>query len=349
MATPGVSRATEATCSSANLERPAADELIKLSKHVGALKRTLRTGWVRRKVDDPESVAEHSYRMAMLALLYGPGVKRSEVMLSSTARTSSGCSTTRTTDAAGGARLAVKKDMFISEGASTAPQPRGDAEEQCIDVMRCCRMALVHDLAEGIVGDLVVDGSAECRDNISKEAKQRLEESAINEILLGTKRRSTSDGTRKSRSPSPASDSKNIKRRKEIQKINTTNTKSDGGTDASARPDVVESRPEVDEPTRTKPDLLQEVPAYLRRREMCSELLSLWHEYEAQETAEARFVKDLDRLEMLLQADDYLDEKQQSPQLNLDDFYASTKGKFRSDVAQAVDAALRDKHAQRKG
>lgn len=32
---------------------------------------------------------------------------------------------------------------------------------------------------------------------------------------------------------------------------------------------------------------------------------SLWHEYEEQKTKEARFVKDLDRLEMALQACEY--------------------------------------------
>jgi len=36
-----------------------------------------------------------------------------------------------------------------------------------------------------------------------------------------------------------------------------------------------------------------------------SRILSLWEEYEEQHTAEARFVKDLDRFEMACQADEY--------------------------------------------
>ncbi|KIJ55207.1 hypothetical protein M422DRAFT_23821 [Sphaerobolus stellatus SS14] len=45
-------------------------------------------------------------------------------------------------------------------------------------------------------------------------------------------------------------------------------------------------------------DMLHNSPAAQR-------IEALWHEYEAQETDEARFVKDLDRFEMALQASDY--------------------------------------------
>lgn len=36
---------------------------------VGKSKRLLRTGWVREKVKDPESVAEHSFRVSVLAMV----------------------------------------------------------------------------------------------------------------------------------------------------------------------------------------------------------------------------------------------------------------------------------------
>jgi putative hydrolase of HD superfamily len=39
---------------------------------VGRLKTLRRAGWVRAGVSEPESVADHSYRVAMLALLLGP-------------------------------------------------------------------------------------------------------------------------------------------------------------------------------------------------------------------------------------------------------------------------------------
>lgn len=38
-------------------------------KTVGKSKRLLRTGWVREKVTDPESVAEHSFRVSVLAMV----------------------------------------------------------------------------------------------------------------------------------------------------------------------------------------------------------------------------------------------------------------------------------------
>lgn len=250
-------------------------DLIAVSKQVGLLKRVPRTGWVRRGVSEPESVAEHSYRMAMLALLYGPGVSTRDVLQ-------------------GGEEVEV--------------------ENREIDVMRCCRMALVHDLAEGIVGDLVVDGDAQTRDPITKEEKQKLEEKAIQEIL-GVKGR---------------------------------NEEAEGG--ASGSPPAASRSPPPAPPSGAPAgELVQRPQQQQRQKDARAELLALWHEYEAQQTAEAIFVKDLDRLEMLLQADDYLDEKQlQPPGLNLDDFYRSTENKFRSPVARRVDAALRAKHKLRR-
>lgn len=61
-----------------------------------ALKTTPRTGWVERKLPNPESISDHMYRMAVLG-------------------------------------------MFAPEG---------------IDKDRCVKIALVHDLAEAVVGDL---------------------------------------------------------------------------------------------------------------------------------------------------------------------------------------------------
>lgn len=38
-------------------------------KTVGESKRLLRSGWVREKINDPESVAEHSFRVSVLAMV----------------------------------------------------------------------------------------------------------------------------------------------------------------------------------------------------------------------------------------------------------------------------------------
>lgn len=46
----------------------ATDSLFEIARAAGRLKRLPRTGWVTSGVRDPESVAEHSFRLAVLAL-----------------------------------------------------------------------------------------------------------------------------------------------------------------------------------------------------------------------------------------------------------------------------------------
>lgn len=46
------------------------EEIIEFSKLVGKLKKVERTGWVTiAKIDNPESVAEHSFRTAVIAMM----------------------------------------------------------------------------------------------------------------------------------------------------------------------------------------------------------------------------------------------------------------------------------------
>ncbi|EPS64938.1 hypothetical protein M569_09841, partial [Genlisea aurea] len=90
-----------------------------------SLKTTKRSGWVRRKVQEPESVADHMYRMGLMALIASdiPGVNRE----------------------------------------------------------KCIKMAIVHDIAEAIVGDITPS------DGIPKEEKSRREREALKSMcdLLG--------------------------------------------------------------------------------------------------------------------------------------------------------------------
>ncbi|KAK3156163.1 hypothetical protein QOZ80_2AG0103650 [Eleusine coracana subsp. coracana] len=89
------------------------------------LKTTKREGWVRRGVQGPESIADHMYRMGVMALIAAdlPGVDRD----------------------------------------------------------RCVKMAIVHDIAEAIVGDITPS------DNVPKEEKSRREKEALDHMcqLLG--------------------------------------------------------------------------------------------------------------------------------------------------------------------
>ena len=90
-----------------------------------ALKTTPRTGWVRCGVDKPESIADHMYRMSLMAMV-----------------------------AASGSGL---------------------------DQSRCIKLALIHDVAEAIVGDITP------HDPVSKEEKFKMEADAIEKMrgMLG--------------------------------------------------------------------------------------------------------------------------------------------------------------------
>ena len=55
---------------------------------------------------------------------------------------------------------------------------------------------------------------------------------------------------------------------------------------------------------------------------------ALWDEYEAGASPEARFVKDMDKLEMILQAREYEEEQGK----DLSEFFDSTRGKFKTEL-----------------
>ncbi|EFJ52951.1 hypothetical protein VOLCADRAFT_54922 [Volvox carteri f. nagariensis] len=88
------------------------------------LKLTKRTGWVRKNVNGPESIADHMYRMSMMALI---------------------------------------------------------ATDSGVDVNRCIKMALVHDVAESLVGDI----TPHC--GVSDQEKHLRELAAVGQIkeMLG--------------------------------------------------------------------------------------------------------------------------------------------------------------------
>jgi len=170
-----------------------ARKLLELYGLCTRLKRTKRTGWVRRGVREPESVADHMHRASIVALTAG--------------------------------------------------------EWEGVDTSKAVKMAVVHDLAEAIVGDIAPS------DGISKEEKHRREKAAMDEmtsLVCGEQAR--------------------------------------------------------------------------------KELMALWEEYEMGQTPEAMFVKDIDKLEMIIQATEYEEEQG----INLQDFFDSTKGKFQTDTGKVL-------------
>ncbi|XP_069455141.1 5'-deoxynucleotidase HDDC2 [Ovis canadensis] len=184
-----------------------ARNLLQFLRLVGQLKRVPRTGWVYRNVQKPESVSDHMYRMAVMAL--------------------------------------VTKDEHLNKD-------------------RCVRLALVHDMAECIVGDIAP------ADNVPKEEKHRREEEAMKQLT-------------------------------------------------------------------------QLLPGDLQK-----ELYELWEEYETQSSAEAKFVKQLDQCEMILQASEYEDLENKPGRLQ--DFYDSTAGKFsHPEIVQLVSELEAERNANIAG
>ncbi|XP_049413127.1 uncharacterized protein LOC125876060 [Solanum stenotomum] len=125
---PRVSRmATEASSSSSSSSSasPSPSSAIDFLTLCHRLKTTKREGWVRRGVNNPESIADHMYRMGVMALIAAdlPGVDRD----------------------------------------------------------KCVKMAIVHDIAEAIVGDITP------ADGIPKDEKSRRERAALEDMckLLG--------------------------------------------------------------------------------------------------------------------------------------------------------------------
>jgi putative hydrolase of HD superfamily len=188
-----------------------ASAAIDFFEHVGKLKNAVRAGWVLRDVQRPESVADHSYRMAMMTQL-----------------------------------------LHTEPG---------------IDASRCVQIALVHDLAEALVGDITPF------DNIPPDEKHRREREALETIVQSLRGH-----------PSAA--------------------------------------------------LIQ--AAYL--------------EYEAAATPEARMVKDLDKLDMVLQALEY---ERQQPAVDLAGFFDGVRGKFMSSLvkgwAEEIESRRRQLWATRPG
>lgn len=131
-----------------------------------------------------------------------------------------------------------------------------------VDKNRCMMMAIVHDLAEALAGDITP------HDNVSDADKHTLESNALEKMLS------------------------------------------------------------------TLPQGEGSIAQLIR---------GLWLEYEGASTPEAKAVKDLDKFEMIIQADEY--EKSQGKDLS--DFFKSTAGRFTTPLVQGWDAELRKQREDR--
>lgn len=93
-------------------------------------------------------------------------------------------------------------------------------------------------------------------------------------------------------------------------------------------------------------DALSEIIADLDHEELGGEIRGLWDEYEARTTPEAVVASQLDKFEMIVQADEY--EKQHAADgKRLDSFFDYTKGYFTHPEIGAWDALLRENRQTR--
>lgn len=74
-----------------------------------------------------------------------------------------------------------------------------------------------------------------------------------------------------------------------------------------------------------------------------AELYDLWLEYETGDTGEAKLLKEIDKMEMIIQADEY--EKAQGQDLS--EFFSSTQGVFKSPIMRGIDDVLRKEREER--
>ena len=193
----------------------------------GQLKQTVRTGWVDCGVPHAESVADHSWRMSLVAML-----------------------------------------LCTDDNEGTGEATNGSAGART-DRAKCMQMAIVHDLAESLCGDITpVENSG-----VTKKEKQRREREAMEHLCSAL-----------------------------------------GGA-GSARARLISG---------------------------------LWEEYEAGVTPEAQLVKDIDKFEMLLQADEYERANasaacsvESDAQLQLQDFFDTTAGKVKTRAVRSLELLLR--------
>ncbi|RLG01143.1 MAG: hypothetical protein DRN49_01930 [Thaumarchaeota archaeon] len=89
--------------------------IIKLHEYISRLKELRRTGWIQRGVKNPETVASHSYAVALLTMII--------------------------------------------------------ADLRGLNVLDAVKMALIHDLAESIIGDLTPKMKAELKDLEERERR----------------------------------------------------------------------------------------------------------------------------------------------------------------------------------
>jgi len=87
------------------------------------------------------------------------------------------------------------------------------------------------------------------------------------------------------------------------------------------------------------------------------EIRKLWQEYESQDTEEAKFVKDMDKIDMLIQALKYEEEERYSPERDndesdeferLDEFFANSSSKIKTGKGEKLFQQIKERYEESK-
>lgn len=113
--------------------------------------------------------------------------------------------------------------------------------------------------------------------------------------------------------------------------------------------DLTPDDPRIPEKHRLESEAMKQIQQLLQQA-CCAEraqwIVTLWEEYERDETIEAALVHDLDKFEMLLQADEY---ERRFPFLDLEPFFESTlPERYRCSIVFQWDEQLRQKRQERR-
>jgi len=99
-----------------------------------------------------------------------------------------------------------------------------------------------------------------------------------------------------------------------------------------------------EEKARLEMEALVQITSGLENEEIAAEIVELFTDYEQKRTKEAQLVADFDKFEMIVQADEY----EQEQDMELQEFFDSTEGKFRTDLVCSWDAELRQQRGERQ-
>lgn len=78
------------------------------------------------------------------------------------------------------------------------------------------------------------------------------------------------------------------------------------------------------------------------------DIIELWEEYQARETKTAKFVKDMDLIDMCVQALKYKEEKRNSPDKSMNEFFEFSKPRLNTDTGKKLFQEIKDRYEDAK-